>query len=153
MRGMILMLLLLTGGTRLASGAQEEAVTDGVQLIRGTDAVTPPTPEARLVGPELDHRLQMFKWRNYWEISHRAVVLKPGAKTRQRLTPQSEVEIALTTPGNMTVSIYTNGQLSRRRNQAADTAFFIAGGDHDNSECWFIVVRHDNPEAEQASLK
>jgi hypothetical protein len=154
MKRMTLLVLFLIGSAVLkASGTQDQAVTFYVQLIRGSDADTPPSPEARLVGPALDQRLRVFKWRNYWEIGHRTVVLKPGSKNRQRLTPQREVEIALSSPQDMTVSIYNEGKLSRRRKQAANTAFFITGGDRDNTESWFIVVRRDNPEIAQANVK
>jgi hypothetical protein len=154
MKRMTLVLLWLLGSAGLsATGTQDQALTFYVQLIRGTDAETPPAPAARLVGPALDQRLRVFKWRNYWEIGRRTVVLKPGGKNRQRLTPQREVEIALASPQNMTVSIYNEGKLSRRRKQAADTAFFIAGGDHDSTQSWFIVVRRDNPEMTQANVK
>jgi hypothetical protein len=154
MKQMTLVLLLLIGSARLsATGNQDQAVTFYVQLIRGTDAETPPSPEARLVGPKLDQRLRVFKWRNYWETGHRTVVLKPGGKDRQRLTPQREVEIALTSPRTMIISLYNEGKLSRRRQQAADTAFYIAGGDHDNTQSWFVVVRRDNPEMTQANAR
>jgi hypothetical protein len=53
----------------------------------------------------------------------------------------------------MTVSIYNEGKLSRRRKQAANTAFYITGGDGDNTESWFIVVRRDSPEIAQANVK
>src|SRR5208282_929970 len=113
MKRMALVLVLLLGGTGLTASAQDHPSTFYVQLIRGTDTEAPPEPRARLVGPELNHRLHVFKWKNYWEIARRTVVLKPGAKSRQRLTPQREVEIALTSPQDMTVSIYTAGQLTR----------------------------------------
>lgn len=151
---MTLVWLLLIGSAGLSvTATQEQPVTFYVQLIRGTDAATPPSPEARPVGPALDQRLRIFKWRNYWEIDRRTVVVKPGGRNRQRLTPQREVEIALTSPRSMTVSLYNQGKLSRQRKQSANTAFFIAGGDRDNSESWFIVVRRDNPEMAQANLK
>jgi hypothetical protein len=153
MRRLTLVLLLLLGGTGLAASAPTEAVTFYVQLIRGTDTDTPPAPEARLIGSELGRRLRVFKWRTYWEMGRRTVVLRPGAKSRQRLSPQREVEIALLSPQDMTVSIYTAGRLSRRRRQAADTAFCIAGGEHENAESWFIVVRRDDPQLAQASVK
>jgi hypothetical protein len=151
MKRMTLVWLLWLWGASLAAGAaQDQEITFYVQLLRGTDAEVPPAPEAHRVGPELAHRLHVFKWQNYWEIARRTVVLKPGAKNRLRLTPEREIEIALASPQEMTVSIYTRGQLSRRRQQAADTAFYIAGGDHDTTESWFIVVRRDDPEIAQA---
>jgi hypothetical protein len=148
-----LLLLLFIGGTGLLSSADNQGLTFYVQLIRGTNGETPPAPEARRAGPQLTQRLRVFKWKNYWEMNRRTVVLKPGARSRQRLTPGRDVEIALTSPQDMTVSIYTDGQLTRRRKQAADTAFYIAGGDRDDAQCWFIVVRRDNPQEAQVSVK
>ena len=131
---------------QLASAAQEEGMTFYLQLIRGTDDDAPPTPQARLVGPKLGRRLQMFRWKNYWEIKRQTVHIKVGAKTRQRMTPNREVEIALTTPHDMTVCIFTDGHLSRKRTQAALAAFYIAGGDDAAAQPWFIVVRRDMPQ-------
>lgn len=148
-----LALFLVQGFSLMANDGKGQDVTFYVQLVRGTDAGVPPGPEARLVGPALEHRLRVFKWHNYWEMSRRTVVLKPGGKNRQRLTPQREVEIALTSPEEMTVSLFNNGKLSRLRKQAADTAFYIAGGDHDLTESWFVVIRRDNPEIAEVNVR
>jgi hypothetical protein len=148
-----LVLLLLVGAPGLASSAQNDSLTFYVQLVRGTDDVAPPSREARLVGPELGKRLQVFKWKNYWEMGRRTIVLKPGGETRQRMTPHRDIDIALTSAQEMTVSIYVDGKLSRRRTQPADTAFYIAGGDHDKAQCWFIVVRRDKPQIADVSVK
>ena len=86
----------------------------------------------------------MFKWKNYWEVERRTVVLSAGGKSRQRMTPHREVEIVLSTPREMIVSIYADGKLTRRRTQAVESAFYIAGGDSEPAQSWFIVVRRDN---------
>jgi hypothetical protein len=147
----ILWLMLLTLPF-LAAGAEKSSVTFYLQLIRGTDDDKPPAPEARPVGPQISRRLQMFKWKNYWEITRKAVVLEAGAKTRQRMSPQREVQIELSAQREMTVCIYADGKLTRRRKQSLDTPFFIAGGDNDATQAWFIVVRRDKPPEAQAAL-
>ncbi len=129
----------------LAAAAEKSGTTFYLQLIRGTDGDQPPAPEAKPAGRELTRRLDMFKWKNYWEISRRTVVLEAGGKIRQRMSASHEVELVLTTPGQMTVCIYANGKLTRRREQPMDTPFFIAGGDKDDAQAWFIVVRRDKP--------
>jgi len=129
----------------LAAGADKSGVTFYLQLIRGTEDDKPPAPEARLAGTEVSRRLQMFKWKNYWEMAHRTVVLEEGGKTRQRMSPKREVEIQLSASHEVTFCIYTDGKLTRRRKQSLDTPFYIAGGDKDATESWFIVVRRDKP--------
>jgi hypothetical protein len=137
-------------GAPLAQGADASGVTFYVQLIRGSDVDAPPAPQARLIGPKLDHRLHdVFKWKNYWEIKREVITLKTGAKIRKRMTANREIEIAWPSSRDMTVSIYTDGKMTRKREQSVDTAFYIAGGDSDATQSWFIVVRRDNPEATQ----
>jgi hypothetical protein len=103
-----------------------------------------------LIGPRLDRRLHdVFKWKNYWEVKREMVTLKTGAKVRKRMTPQQDIEIAWPDAKGMTVCIYTAGKMTRKREQSIDTAFYIAGGDSDATQSWFIVVRRDNPDASQ----
>jgi hypothetical protein len=141
--------LILLALPVLAAGADKGGVTFYLQLIRGSDDDKPPAPEARLAGPEISRRLQMFKWKNYWEITRRTAVLPAGGKTRQRMSAEREVEIALSAAHEVTVGLYTHGELIRRRKQSLDTPFYIAGGDKDATESWFIVVRRDQPTGAQ----
>jgi hypothetical protein len=138
-------LLLLLALPFLAAGADTSGVTFYLQLIRGTEDDKPPTSEAKLAGPEVSRRLQMFKWKNYWEMARRTVVLQEGGKTRQKMSAQREVEIELNAPHDVTFCIYADGKLTRRRKQPLDTPFYIAGGDKDATQSWFIVVRRDKP--------
>jgi hypothetical protein len=144
--------LILLALPCLTLGADKSGATFYLQLIRGTDGDQPPVAEARLAGPELSRHLQMFKWKNYWEISRRTVLLGERSVTRQRMTAEREVQIARTTAGEMTVCIYTNGKLTRRRTQPLDTPFYIAGGDKEGAQSWFIVVRRDKPPEGKPSL-
>jgi hypothetical protein len=140
-------------GAPMSRGADTSPVNFYIQLVCGSDADAPPAAQARLVGPKLNHRLHdVFRWKNYWEISHEAVSLKIGGTVRRRVTPDRDVEIAWPTGQKMTISIYTNGKLTRKRDQSIDAAFYIAGGDSNASESWFIIVRRDNPEAAEPSI-
>jgi hypothetical protein len=153
MKRLAFLLLVMMAATPLRAGAVDGSETFYVQLIRGTDDVTPPTPDAQPAGPALCRRLQMFKWRYYWEVERHTVVLNAGGRSRQRIMPHREVEIALSTPGEMIVSIYADGKLTRRRTQAVESAFYIAGGDSEPAQSWFIVVRRDNPAGAQGNLE
>lgn len=142
---MALVVAALLAATHVAAGASAGGITFYLQLVQGTDTDTPPAAGATLVGSALGKRLQMFRWKNYWEIKRQSVQLKAGARTRLRMTRQRDVEIELTTPTDMTVCIYVDGRLTRKRAQPADTAFYIAGGDNEVAQSWFIVVRRDKP--------
>ena len=134
----------------MGPGADVPAVTFYVQLVRGSDVDAPQAPKARSIGPKLDRRLHdIFKWKNYWEIKREIVTLNAGTKIRKQMTAQRQVEISWPGSRDMVVSIYANGKLTRKRTQSVDAAFYIAGGDNDISQPWFIIVRRDNPDADQ----
>jgi hypothetical protein len=115
-------------------------------LVRGTDKGLPPSLDARPAGLKLNQRLQLFKWKHFWEIKRKTVVLHIGGKTRQRLSPHREVEIEMVGANEMTVSIYSDGKLALTGKQAVDAAFYIVGGDYQDGQSWFIVVRRDQPQ-------
>lgn len=145
MKPMAIAVVAMLAGAHLAGAASIESITFYVQLIQGTDADRPPAAGATLVGDALSRRLQMFRWKNYWEVKRQTVQLSAGSKALRHMTHKRDVEISLTTPTDMTVSIYLDGMLTRTRVQPVDTAFYIAGGDIEQAQSWFIVVRRDKP--------
>lgn len=153
MKRCLLALAIVLAAPLLGAAAQVEGATFYLQLIRGTDSDSPPTPDARPAGQALRRRLEMFRWKNYWEIKREIVFVQTGGKTRRRMSAKREVEIALPNAHEMTVCLYANGKLARRRTQPMEAAFYIAGGDTDTnaSQSWFIVVRRDKPAAVAAN--
>jgi hypothetical protein len=138
--------VLLAVSQTVRAETRHDGFTFYVQLIQGTDTQNPPAAGATLIGDALGQRLQMFKWKNYWELKRQTVHLNIGEKTRRHLTSKREVEIALPTPNDMTVCIYIEGKLTRKRTQRVKTAFYIAGGEKDDTQSWFIVIRRDKPQ-------
>ncbi|HUD46516.1 MAG TPA: hypothetical protein VMR33_06785 [Candidatus Baltobacteraceae bacterium] len=151
MKLIVFAVVALLAGAHMAAGASAESITFYLQLVQGTDADTAPAAGATLVGGALGHRLEMFRWKNYWEVKRQTVQLKTGAKSRRHMTRQRDIEIALPTPTDMTICIYLDGRLTRKRVQPVNTAFYIAGGDNDGAHSWFIVVRRDKPENSPAT--
>jgi hypothetical protein len=149
-----LLLVLLLIGPPMARAADSPPITFYIQLVCGSDSTTPPSPQAKLVGQKLDQRLRdVFRWKNYWEVRRESVSLKTGGSVRRRITPERDVEIDLPTDHNMTISMYLDGKLTRKRQQSVDAAFYIAGGDTSASDSWFIIVRRDNPDVSPAFQK
>jgi len=117
-----------------------------LQLVRGNNDQTPPTPAAKPIGPKLDQRLRSFcKWNRYWEIRRDSIVARPSQCVRKHLSPGQDVEIELLDSRRMAVRVYQSGTLTRSRNQPSDGAFFITGGKEGADQSWFIVVRQDPP--------
>ncbi len=146
MKPIVLLLVIVLLGPPAARCAEAPAFAFYVQLLRGSDDDTPPAPEARPIGTDLNRRLHgVFRWKNYWEIKRQRVTLNAGKAVRARISPDREVEINLAKPEEMVVCIYTDGKLIRMRHQAIQTRFYITGGDNDGAQSWFIVVRRDNP--------
>lgn len=146
MKRFLLVLLLL--GAPLARATDASSVTLYLQVVCGLDSDAPPTPQAKLVGPKLDQHLHnIFRWKNYWEVRREAVTIKLGDKVRRRVTPQREIEITWPADRKLVVSLYVDGKLTRRREQPIDGPHYIAGGDSNDNESWFVIVRRDNPDA------
>ncbi len=128
MKPVVYAAVVLFASAHLAVSAPAETVTFYVQLVQGTDGDTPPAAGATLVGDALGHRLQMFRWKNYWEVKRQQVELTTGARIRQHLTRHRDVEIALANPNEMTVCIYTDGTLTRKEHSRPTLHFTSLAG-------------------------
>jgi hypothetical protein len=146
MKQLLVLFALLLVGPGCQPATDDPGLTFYLQLIRGNDEDTPPTADARPIGPKLSERLHsVFKWKRYWELNRDSVVVRSGEKVRKRLSPEREVEVELLDSRKMSARIYVSGQPTRSRTQPAEGAFYIAGGDKGEIQSWFIVVRWDRP--------
>ena len=137
-------LLIAVFGCQRATNAP--GLTLYLQLVRGSDQDTAPTPDARPIELKLSNRLHsVLKWKNYWELKRDFIVVSQGQKLRRRLSPEREVEIEFLDPQQLAARIYVNGKLTQCRKQPAKAAFYVAGGDQGADQSWFIVVREDRP--------
>ena len=133
-------------GVSAAGLAEDQPVTLYAQVIRGTDQEKPPKAGWKPVGPKLSSRLcPKFRWKHYWEVSRQAVQLQPGKSVRIKATPEREIEIELGRSGESEIRLYSAGKLVRKSKQTPESKMTIMGGGSDESESWFIVVRHDKP--------
>lgn len=143
---LLIVLVAVTQGVVFAADSPTE--TYYIQLIRGNNDNKPPTPDAKPVGPKLSGRLlPVFKWEHYWEVKLESADVPANKSVRKRLSPEREVEIerlAGATP-ELAVRIFVDGKMIRETRQPAAGEFFIAGGDKEGDQSWFIVVRHDKP--------
>jgi hypothetical protein len=148
MKRLLVLISLLLAVVGCRPTTSEPKVTFYLQFVRGSDRDTPPTAEAKPIGPKLNYKLRsVWGWKSYWELKRDSIVVSPGQRARKRLSPEREVEIELLDPHRMAARIYLNGTLTRSRTQPAERAFCISGGDEGRDQSWFIVVRRDPPPA------
>jgi hypothetical protein len=147
---LFLVLLAAAGlGVLPGQGAQEEAVTYYVQLVRGTDQATPPSPHSKAIGPKLSSRLRtVFRWGHYWEICQHEVRVMPGHSTRLNLNNERQVEILRGTNNTRKVTAFHRGKALTTLTAPAGEDMTILGGDREGQTSWFIVVRRDKPTVE-----
>jgi hypothetical protein len=129
-----------------AANAGQGATTFYVQLIRGTEGDQPPVPGCKQAGPRLAGTFRpVFRWKGYWEMNRRQVVVVPGQAARVRLGNGREAEIDLRNPKERRVTAFQNGQFVDQTVSPAGEAMTIIGGNRDGKSIWFIVVRRDKP--------
>ena len=151
---LLLLVLIASLGMPVWSGqAEPVGVTFYLQLIRGVDDAAAPTPAAQPIGPKLGDRLHsVFKWKHYWEIKRDTITVQEGAKAFKRITADRSVEVTLVNPGQLSLSVYKAGKLTRTITQSTGAQFFIVGGDTPEEQSWFVVLRRDKPSGNDSAV-
>jgi hypothetical protein len=113
-----------------------------VQLIRATDGEQPPQAESKPVDSKLAAVFRgPLKWKHYWNVCERKVVVARGSTARVRLINAREAEIDLSRDDQRTVSAFQQGQRVCRSTMPLGEGITIIGGSRDATSGWFIAVR------------
>ena len=129
----------------LALTADQEPVVAYVQLIRGTDKPQPEKTHWKPIGPKLAEKLgPVFRWPHYYEVRRETAKIYPDKVSRVSLADDRVLEIELL-KGQSELRLYRNGKLARRSRQPFDSKLAIMGGDGEQDQSWFVVVRKDKP--------
>jgi len=121
--GFVLALIAISGS---AASPPEQSKSIYLQVILGTDR-TCPQKTCREIGPKLSKKLSpVFRWKHFWEVDRRKLVLQPKKTTRVELAGDRKVEIVFARSDEVEVRLY-------RRNE------------EDTRDSFFIVVRPDEP--------
>jgi hypothetical protein len=141
---LLLGLIAIVGGGR----ADERNELDyRVQLVRGTNSERPEDPKWKPVSAKLAKRLSpVFRWKNYWAVDQRTVKVANNKPARAVLSNDRILEIQLVSPDISEIRLYRKGALVRKSRQSAQARFSIMGGDGEQGQCWFVVVRNIDPQ-------
>lgn len=137
---------LLAFSVPLMAGPENTSVTYWVQLVNATQAATVQPANWKPIGPELNKRLSdVFRWREYYEVARLELQVEPGRIAKAKLGSEREVAINFKSPTEMEVRLYRDGQLIRKSERNLHQKMTIMGGDGNEREAWFVVVRRDKP--------
>lgn len=128
-----------------AAVAADASRTFYVQFIWATDQPRPNGKQYREVGPKLTRKLSPLRWKHYWEVEQKQISVRSQHTTRVNLPRQRKVEIELLKTGDVDVRLYRRTGLVTKTRQTINGKMAILGGEEDNKDSFFLVVRSDEP--------
>ncbi len=138
-----LVLLVLGCGfiqTALASEPAETRVQ--AVLVWGTNESQPSGKNIKELDAKLRERLaNIFKWRNYFEVSRKTAGVTPSKPQLVKLSDDCSVDIKLLPDNQAEVKLIGKGKtiVTRRHSLAKPDALVLAGDDKNNT-AWFVVL-------------
>ena len=117
-------------------------------LIWGTDGGKPEDKDLKEVDPALREKFQnIFKWKNYYEVSRTNFVVKVGQPRHLKLSKKCEVKINQTQNEGMDVELFgeTKSVYKGKTSMPLKDILVLAGPDK-NATAWFVVLQPEKPE-------
>jgi len=137
------LLLLVLGWGFIQAALASEPVETRVQavLIWGTNESQPSGKNIKELDAKLRERLaNIFKWRNYFEVSRKTAGVTPSKPQLVKLSDDCSVDIKLLPDNQAEVKLIGKGKtiVTRRHSLAKPDALVLAGDDKNNT-AWFVV--------------
>jgi hypothetical protein len=140
--------IVLALSAPVMAGPENASLTLWVQLVHAAHAESVQLAGWKPIGPDLNKRLSgVFRWSDYYEVARQEVAVEPGKVAKVRLQGERDVAISFKSPTEMEVRLYRDGRLVRKAQRSLKQRMTIMGGDSNQNEAWFVVVRRDKPQA------
>ena len=139
--------LLVLSATAFGLSAQSKAAEQkfAAILIWGTDGEKPKDKEAELKDVDAglkDKFKNIFKWKNYYEVSRTNVTVKPGEQQKLMLSGKCEVIINHTEKHGTAVELIGEKKsLYKNTISMPLKDILIMGGPDKNETSWFVVLK------------
>lgn len=135
--------------------ADDGALVLQAQLIWGTDSEKPDDAKCKDLDADLHKRLaRVFKWKHYYEMRRKQVVVRRGKTTRVEMSGQCVLKIALSDPQTVEVRLIGEGRLTKTTRQPVKALqsgeiLVLAGETKDDvNDAWFVVISEPKPKKE-----
>ncbi len=144
LRWQFFLLLLVLGWGFIQAALASEPVETRVQavLVWGTNESQPSGKNIKELDAKLRERLaNIFKWRNYFEVSRKTAGVTPSKPQLVKLSDDCSVDIKLLPDNQAEVKLIGKGKtiVTRRHSLAKPDALVLAGDDKNNT-AWFVVL-------------
>lgn len=139
---LVLLLGLGWGFFQAASASVPSETRVQAILVWGTNEIQPAGKALKELDPKLRERLaNIFKWRNYFEVSRMADSVTRSKPQTVKLNDDCSVEIKLLPENHAEVKLISKGKtkVTQRHSLAKPDALVLAGDDKNNT-AWFVVL-------------
>lgn len=138
------LLLLVLGWGFIQAALASEPIETRVQavLVWGTNESQPSGKNIKELDAKLRERLaNIFKWRNYFEVSRKTAGVTPSKSQLVKLSDDCSVDIKMLPDNQAEVKLIGKGKtiVTRRHSLAKPDALVLAGDDKNNT-AWFVVL-------------
>ncbi len=113
-----------------------------VQLIWGTDSEKPKDKPLQEVDAKLQDKLKgIFKWKNYYEVSHKPVVVPKDGSQKVKLSDKCEIQVQDVGNSRAEIRLFGEGQLVVKKVQAVVPGeMIVLAGNSKDDTAWFVVL-------------
>lgn len=112
------------------------------RLIWGTDEANPKDKELKAVDSKLVERLKgVFKWKHYFEVNRKDILLSKDGRTKTKMSPKCELELALLGENKVEVTLIGEGKPVIRKKQGITPGeLVVLAGDSKDDTAWFVIL-------------
>lgn len=112
------------------------------QLVWGTNGEKPKDKPLKDVEPKLQDGLRgIFKWKNYYEVSHKSLSVPKDGAQKVKLSDKCEIQVQDVGSSRIEIRLFGEGVLVVKKIQSVVPGEpIVLGGFDKNDTAWFVVV-------------
>jgi hypothetical protein len=114
-----------------------------VQLIWGTNGEKPRDKDLKEVETRITDALKrIFKWKNYFEVTRKDLVVPAKGTQRLRLSDKCEIDVQSLGNSNVKIRLLGEGKCVNTRTEPISPGKLLAiAGEDKNDTAWFVVLK------------
>lgn len=141
-RRRLLALLFGASAARIVGRAAESGTKMRAVLIWGTNDPKPADAKLKDLDAKIRRKLRaVFKWKDYYEVSHKDFVASKDGGKRVRMSPKCEIAVEDLGGATVEVKLYGEGKLVVTKKQIMKPGeLLVLAGEDKNDTAWFVAL-------------
>lgn len=126
-----------------AAAADKKGKKVEIVLVWGTDMAESPDDKHKQLDPELAKKLQLFKWKNYFQVNKVIATVPAKGTIKEKLSDKCQVQLKDLGESNFEVDLWGEDKHVIKKSQKITKGELLTiGGDVKQSDgAWFILIR------------